>query len=182
MILYKKLFQIAVLFFFVTLLAGCIRKKSHTPTPDRQVRILVEGVECPVCARTAMRQIKQIPGIENLRFEAPHGDFEKGEFICNAPHNAPQFFTNLHMQLHKKCFGIKEVTATFIGRIMPRNIGRSLQYELPSWHQPFIIRGKQELIEGLFNSYVITPQPAMLKGRLVFDHQMQLYEFYPATT
>lgn len=174
-------FLLLVLLFLLT---GCVHRRPAKQTQSMQeysYKIAIDGVECALCARNAMKQLKAIPSLHDLRFTAPEGNYEKGVFSFTMEKGKQLQLFELQHMLSQTHFGLLWVTGTFEGAINPGTTGRSLLFRIPSWPQPFIVRASDALMEEFFHTFIVERKKPIIAGTLRFDHHLRLYTFIPAT-
>lgn len=182
----KKIIALCLLNLLV--LTGC--KKKPLPlalsSPDTKVRtysVKATGVECILCAKSAMKAVASVPQVHEIKFNSPDGVYEHGLISFSLKSGQQLPIKEIHQELKERGFSLEFLTGSFEGTIVPGNESRVLCLHLHGWTYPFVISGTPEQIQHLFDRHIINRAPVKdIAGTLVFDHHHKKFGFKPQAT
>lgn len=172
--------KLLTIFFICILFLGGCRKKNHAKKPQAIVREYVlkaDGVECLLCAKSAMRTLQGIDHITDIKFMTPDGQYEHGEIYFSSTHFQEVPLELIVKRLREKGFALNSVKGVFSGKVIPGNESRQLNFYIKNWPHPFLIRGSTQRIQDIFESCIMKRQQPLLEGLFKFNHHQKIYEF-----
>jgi hypothetical protein len=171
---------LAIFFIFILFLGGC-RKKSHAKKPSvvvHEYALKADGVECLLCAKTAMRTLQGIDCITDIKFMSPDGQYENGYIYFSSRNFQEVPLELVSKRLREKGFMLTSIKGAFGGTVIPGNESRQLNFYLKNWPHPLLIRGTTQKIQDVFESCIMKRQQPLLEGLIKFNHHQKLYELY----